>query len=308
MIRKRTLVIFLPILVLLILISISFFLHNRFKVVKIPIELYSDFIVVPTTINGITYHFLLDTGAPTCISEDIFKKLKLEVKDSIKGTDFYGNQKWVKQTTISSLQLKNFEINNRTVSVIKVLQPFKHKKTVIDGYLGSDAFNNLIIKIDTKNKQLKISKSLFNMKHEKTISVKFNTFGSQNTPLLLTSYSDGSCQDTAIFDTGSRILYEIKMDSYNKLISNNSIKKENIMGTVASQDNYSSGLFGKHNDTTINYFAKIDSVSIGKIVMHGFPVLTFSNKHYSVIGAQFLKYGIVTFDFKNNLFFFEQYK
>lgn len=306
MIRKRNLVIFLPILI--ILISVSFFLYNRLKVVTIPIELYSDFIVVPTTINGITYHFLLDTGAPTCISEDIFKKLKLEVKDSVNGVDFYGNKKWVKQTTISSLQLKNFEINNKTVSVVKVLQPFKHKKIVIDGYLGSDAFTNLIIKIDTKNKQLKISKSHFNMKHGKTSSVKFNTFGAQNTPLLLISYSDGSCQDTAIFDTGSRRLYEIKMDSYKKLISNNSIKKENIIGTISSKDNYSSSLFGKHNDTTINYVAKIDSVSIGKIVMDGFPVVTFSNKHYSVIGAQFLKYGIVTFDFKNKVFFFEQYK
>ncbi|RVT79618.1 hypothetical protein EOD40_00460 [Flavobacterium sufflavum] len=306
MIRKRNLVLFLSILVLLLSISLSF--YNRLKVVTIPIELYSDFIVVPTTINGITYHFILDTGAPTCISEDIFKKLKLEVKDSIKGVDFFGNKKWVKQTTISSLQLKNFEINNRTVSVVKVLQPFKHKKIVIDGYLGSDTFTNLIIKIDTKNKQLKVSKSHFNMKHEKTSSVKFNTFGTQNTPLLLTSYSDGSCKDTTLFDTGSRRLYEIKMDSYNKLISNNSIKKENIIGTVASKDNYSSGLFGKHNDTTINYFAKIDSVSIGKLVMHGFPVLTCSNKHYSIIGAQFLKYGIVTFDFKNKVFFFEPYK
>lgn len=306
MIRKRTLVIFLPILI--VLISISFFLHNRFKVITIPIELYSDFIVVPTTINGITYHFLLDTGAPTCISEDLFKKLKLEVKDSVNGVDFYGNKKWVKQTTISSLQLKNFEINNKTVSVVKVLQPFKYKKIVIDGYLGSDAFTNLIIKIDTKNKQLKISKSHFNMKHEKNSSLKFNTLGGQNTPLLLISYSDGSCQDTAIFDTGSRRLYEIKMDSYKKLIANNSIKKENIMGTVASKNDYSSGLFGKHSDTTINYYAKIDSVSIGKIVMHGFPVLTLSNKHYSVIGAQFLNYGIVTFDFKNKAFYFEQYK
>lgn len=138
--------------------------------------------------------------------------------------------------------------------------------------------------------------------------MKFNTLGGQNTPLLLISYSDGSCQDTAIFDTGSRRLYEIKMDSYKKLIANNSIKKENIMGTVASKNDYSSGLFGKHSDTTINYYAKIDSVSIGKIVMHGFPVLTLSNKHYSVIGAQFLNYGIVTFDFKNKAFYFEQYK
>lgn len=306
MIRKKNLVIYSSIFVLLLSISLS--LYNRLKVVTIPIELYSDFIVVPTTINGITYHFILDTGAPTCISEDIFKKLKLEVKDSIKGSDFYGNQKWVKQTTISSLQVNNFEINDRTVSVVKVLQPFKHKKMVIDGYLGSDVFANLIIKIDTKNKQLKVSKSHFNLKHGKTSSVKFNTLGSQNTPLLLTTYSDGSCQDTAMFDTGSRRLYEIKMDSYNKLISNNSIKKENIIGTVASQDNYSSGLFGTHNDTTINYFAKIDSVSIGKLVMHGFPVLTCSNKHYSVIGAQFLSYGIVTIDFKNKVFFFEQYK
>lgn len=306
MIRKKNLVIYSSIFVLLLSIYLS--LYNRLKVVTIPIELYSDFIVVPTTINGITYHFILDTGAPTCISEDIFKKLKLEVKDSIKGSDFYGNQKWVKQTTISSLQVNNFEINDRTVSVVKVLQPFKHKKIVIDGYLGSDVFANLIIKIDTKNKQLKVSKSHFNLKHGKTSSVKFNTLGSQNTPLLLTTYSDGSCQDTAMFDTGSRRLYEIKMDSYNKLISNNSIKKENIIGTVASQDNYSSGLFGTHNDTTINYFAKIDSVSIGKLVMHGFPVLTCSNKHYSVIGAQFLSYGIVTFDFKNKVFFFEQYK
>lgn len=306
MIRKKNLVIYSSIFVLLLSISLS--LYNRLKVVTIPIELYSDFIVVPTTINGITYHFILDTGAPTCISEDIFKKLKLEVKDSIKGSDFYGNQKWVKQTTISSLQVNNFEINDRTVSVVKVLQPFKHKKMVIDGYLGSDIFANLIIKIDTKNKQLKVSKSHFNLKHGKTSSVKFNTLGSQNTPLLLTTYSDGSCQDTAMFDTGSRRLYEIKMDSYNKLISNNSIKKENIIGTVASQDNYSSGLFGKHNDTTINYFAKIDSVSIGKLVMHGFPVLTCSNKHYSIIGAEFLSYGIVTIDFKNKVFFFEQYK
>lgn len=305
MIRKRTLVIFLPILVLLI--SISFFLHNRFKVITIPIELYSDFIVVPTTINGITYNFLFDTGAPTCISEDLLKKLKLEVKDSVNGVDFYGNKKWVKQTTISNLQFKEFEINNKTVSIIKVLQPFKHKKILIDGYLGSDVFANLIIKIDTKNKQLKVSKSHFNMKHGKTIAVKFSTYGSQNTPLLLTSYSDGSCQDTTMFDTGSNRLYGIKMDTYNKLISNNSIKKENIIGTVASNDNYSSGLFGKHNDTTINYFAKIDSVSIGKLEMHGFPVLTLSNKHYSVLGAQFLNYGIVTFDFKNKVFYFEQY-
>lgn len=306
MIKKRNLVLYSPIL--LLILSITYLLYNKLKVVTTPIELYSDYIVVPTIINGTSYHFILDTGAPTCISEDIFKKLKLEVKDSINGTDFFGNKKWVKQTRISSLQINNFEINDIKVSVVKVVQPFKYKKMVIDGYLGSDAFTNLIIKIDTKNKFLKISKSHFNLKHGKTSSVKFSTLGTQNTPLLLTTYSDGSYQDTAIFDTGSRRLYDIKMDSYKKLISNNSIKKENIIGTVTPTDDYSSGLFGKHNNTAINYYAKIDSVSIGKLVMHGFPVLTCSNKDYSVIGVQFLKYGIVTFDFKNKIFYFEQYK
>lgn len=304
MIRKRN----LPVYLLILLLAILFlFLYNKIKIVTIPIELYSNSIVVPTTINGITYNFLLDTGAPTSISDDIFKNLKSEVKDSVEGVDFYGNKKWVKRTIIPRLKLGSFDVNNITVGVVRPMQNFKDSNLFIDGYLGSDAFNNLIITIDTKNKQFSLSKSIFNIKHRKTKCLKFETFELQKTPLFLISFSDGSCLDTALFDTGCNdFVYKIKMDSYNKLISNNIIKIENIIDTLTTKDN-NSGLFGKQNDT-INYVARIDSVSIGKLKMFGFPVTTFSSDLHSVIGAPFLNYGIGTFDFKKKVFYYELYE
>ena len=60
--------------------------QKQFKV-QIPFENRAGLIVLKVKINEIEHDFLFDTGAPTVLSEKLFKKLNLKVKAVQKTTD-----------------------------------------------------------------------------------------------------------------------------------------------------------------------------------------------------------------------------
>jgi len=109
---------------LLILSVVCYALYQRWRVVEVPIELYGATIIVPTTINGVTYRLLFDTGAPTSVSEEVCHKHALELIDSTEAVDMYGNKQWVRRALLPRLKLNGFTVRHLTVGVIKPRQDF----------------------------------------------------------------------------------------------------------------------------------------------------------------------------------------
>src|SRR5690606_39207957 len=70
---------------LILLVLLFFYIDGRTGNIyeKIPVEVYRHSIVVPITIEGKTYSFQLDTGAPTSISQELYFELCLNTIDSV---------------------------------------------------------------------------------------------------------------------------------------------------------------------------------------------------------------------------------
>ncbi|OPZ98686.1 MAG: hypothetical protein BWY72_00715 [Bacteroidetes bacterium ADurb.Bin416] len=292
---------------LLILPVVCYPLYQRWRVVEVPIELYGATIIVPTTINGVTYRFLLDTGAPTSVSAEIFNKHALEPIDSVEGVDLYGNKQWVRRALLPQLKLNGFTVKQLPVGVVKPRQDLRSLHVVIDGYLGCDAFKQAVVSIDTKHKRLRLARFLFPFSRHREKSISFETYGVQYTPLFRTDFSsESSCRDTVIFDTGcTSYLYKMKRATFNWLMTKGVIKKEQVLDTLGVHDN-STGMFGPQRDS-LNFVAKADSVMMGKLTLYGLPVVTYTSDRLSIIGAPLLIYGVGTFDFKKKRFYFNPY-
>jgi hypothetical protein len=275
--------------------------------VEVPIELYGATIIVPTTINGVTYRLLFDTGAPTSVSEEVCHNHALELIDSTEAVDMYGNKQWVKRALLPRLKLNGLTVRHLPVGVVKPRQDLSSLKVVIDGYLGCDAFKRAVLSIDTKHKRLRLARSLFHFSHHRDKGALFETLGTQYTPLFVSSFSsDSSCRDTAIFDTGcTSYLYKMKMTTFNRLMGKGVIQREQVLDTLEVHDN-SAGMFGPQRDT-LNFVAKADSVMMGKLTLYGLPVVTYTSDRLSIIGAPLLIYGVGTFDFRKKVFYFDPY-
>jgi hypothetical protein len=60
---------------------------------EIPYQKIEEWLLVPVTINGKVYKFILDTGAPLAISDKLYKELNLRIIGQINTNDAAGKNK-----------------------------------------------------------------------------------------------------------------------------------------------------------------------------------------------------------------------
>lgn len=297
------------VIIALVIISMTFLqgcdnLFSKKIYEKVKVDVYGNSIVIPIIINGKTYNFRLDTGAPTSISEELFNIFGLIVKDTSSSYDYYGNHKLVKSSIISEIQIGKTKFSKIRIGIMRPIQDLEICGVKIDGCLGSDFFGDKILSIDIRNREIIFTNRLRCLDLDKKDAKKINFFGTQKTPQVPIYFTSKNAIEYVWFDTGStNYLYRLTSSVFNKMLKDSLISGNDIIYT---HKNIGRGQFGLQKDS-INYVVLFDSIKICNTDILNCTASTFSSEGNSNLGAPLLEKGLVTIDYINGYFYFNRY-
>ena len=133
-----------------LLISTSLFtVAQRFRAI-VPYVNEGGKLIVSLKVNGQQGRFLLDTGAPCCVSHEFATRIGLKAGEMRTGEDSNGRAVQASLVSLDSLQLGAVTFRN-----IQAMQWEKGNPTaqLIDGILGYNLLRMGIVKWDTRQRQ-----------------------------------------------------------------------------------------------------------------------------------------------------------
>ncbi|HUH25394.1 MAG TPA: retropepsin-like aspartic protease, partial [Flavobacterium sp.] len=267
---------------------------------EIPFEVVHDKIIVPITIENKTYRFMLDTGAPNLISEEIAKEVGLKNIETISIKDANNNVGSLKIGILNTIQLGSLLSKNNTVLIQDINQHPLLKCYQIDGLLGSNFFKNSALKISVKQQKIWVTDKSKNL-NLKVSSSKLKLVGEQMKPYIkihLLNKANHRATEELLIDTGMGGFYDISNRAFEIL------KNDNFFKVLATANGTGSvGLFGAGKSDT-QYLLQTDYFKINDTQFSN-VITNTSEDGNSRIGFDVLKYGDMTIDFKNKKFYFE---
>ncbi|MGG5207369.1 retropepsin-like aspartic protease [Chryseobacterium sp. MIQD13] len=251
---------------------------------KINLRYANDLPFVQVNINGKSYNFLFDTGAPTVISTAVYTELGLEKKHKGKVKDSQKNKQEQIFTILPEMIVDKAIFKDVGVVVmdfsVSELSCFK-----IDGILGANQMAKLFWKINYAENSLEASKDLarFNPA-DYDIVIPFSP-RPQKTPVVETDLQGEKIDLT--FDTGFSGRLKIADNAYN---AQKALKSVEVYGTN------SVGAYGAGKPAP-GYIFRTASLSLGN---KNFSNEIIATGNASLIGNDFFKNFIFILDWSGN--------
>ena len=143
---------------------------------KIIFEFVKEKVLVPVKIEGKTYRFILDTGAPNVISKEIYDLVKPKLIKSIPISDANDVEKTMDVVLLEKLEIGSITFEQTATLVYDLNSNPIFECSGADGFIGSNMLRNSIIQIDNNQKILVITDNIKNLSVEtKESSRKFNS-------------------------------------------------------------------------------------------------------------------------------------
>lgn len=256
---------------------------------KIPFNFETGVPIIEVSISGKSYHFLLDTGAPTAVSPTLAKTLNLNTAINSRSSDSQGYQKKEMVVVIPEIKIGNLVFENTGALVVDMNNVFQMKCLHVDGIIGANQMANAIWQLDYANKLISITNNMANL--DTTASAKVMDFlpvKIQKTPLVPVKI--GTKTSYITFDTGSNGSLDLSLPKYAELIQN--FKQINCNGISGI------GIYGAAKQSTTTY-AKVPEISIGTLALKN-QVILFGAGKSSNIGNDFLQHYKVIINWQTN--------
>ena len=225
-----------------LLISTSLFTAaQRFRAI-VPYVNEGGKLLVSLKVNGQQGRFLLDTGAPCCVSHEFATRIGLKAGEMRTGEDSNGRAVQASLVNLDSLQLGAVTFRN-----IQAMQWEKGNPTaqLIDGILGYNLLRMGIVKWDTQQRQFIFT----------TLSEGLGLDFSRALPLLPNDYVPmvavrlGKTDlDTVMFDSGAEGFYEMSNRQRERLTQHRSTARilSTADGTLSMGASGIEGVSTKH--------------------------------------------------------------
>jgi hypothetical protein len=261
----------------------------------VEVEVMLGLIIVPVTINGKTYRFLLDTGAPFSISERLQSELNYKVISKGNIVDTEHNRKKVNYVELDSIFIGNIPFTNQTALVLGFQSNPKLKCMDLDGIVGSNLMRHCNWKIDFENKAVSLSNIPDAYRPGSGTTVAFKT-DKQFNILLDVEVGIATIHSTTL-DYGSNGSLSVPSNDFNIL------KENNIIDTVFLETGVSQkGILGEINKLT-REFSYADTIKSGNLAISEVEIGSGNSK---LLGCQILSRYAVSIDWENqNLHFSE---
>jgi len=270
------------------------------SLVEIPFTLENNLIIIPVTIEGKVYRFMLDTGAPNLISSELATQLKLKGGRNLSTQDSQGNKSQLNYVVIPKIAIGNSIFINSAAAIADLKRADAIACLGIDGLIGSNLMKKACWQIDSKKQVIRIGKDLKSLNNgELGVSIPFNT-EITGTPYFTVKFGTTEMKRLQL-DTGSVGFLSIDNTTYSHLVSKNHVLNERNSFGINTV-----GLFGASGmDSTKQVL--IDEFSLGVLSLKE-QVLDVKASNQNLLGMSFLKNYLVTIDWKREQVFLLQHQ
>jgi hypothetical protein len=268
---------------------------------EIPFEYVNSKIIIPVVIQNKTYRFLLDTGAPNCITQRLKKELNTTLIKQLPVTDANDNKSIMDIIALPELSIGGITFQNTMALAYKEQKNLVFDCFEIDGFIGSNLLRNSILQIDIKNKLIRITNDLKKVAINKNDVAKVSLLGNQSSPFIWIKINGRkAAKEQVLLDTGMKGFYDLSNRAYNIFKNKTEIK-------VLSTGNGSNSLSLFENTKSSDQLRLlVPEITISKTKFTAITTTTTDDKN-SRIGIDLLEYGIGTLDYQNKKFYFSAY-
>ncbi|MDG5491940.1 retropepsin-like aspartic protease [Psychroserpens sp. SPM9] len=266
---------------------------------EIAFEFEKNKIIIPVEIDGTTYRFLLDTGAPNIVSLEVLNAINPNVISNMPTNDANGKKQNLKVVELKSVKIGAVEFQGYSALVYDLNGSDIFKCFGIDGFIGSNMLKNSIIQIDAEQRLLKLTDKLKHLNVNKKQSDKIKLVGNQSSPYVWINVSGkDNGRERVLIDTGMGGLYDLSRAHYE------AFKTKTIFNVIGQSDGASSvSLFGEvpvNNQIRVH----LPKLVVNNLVLENCITHTTKDDN-SKIGAELLNHGVMTIDYKHKRFYFE---
>ena len=270
---------------------------------KIPYQKVREMlIVVPVTIDGKIYRFMLDTGAPLYISHKLYMELNLQIIGQTKVSDASGTVKDMNHILLPELDLQGITFVN-TPGIVDHENSFFLECLGVDGFIGSNMLRNSVIQFDDHSGHIIITNDIKELSVKNTVRQKVTLTRIQSSPYIVVGLKKGDKKvgDRVLFDTGAASFYDMAVGVYNRVND-----RAEILDKIAEGEGSFS--FGAHgaSESQQHLLLNIPELLVAKTTFSNVAVTATSDSR-SRIGSKLIQYGIVTLDYKKRHFYFEPF-
>lgn len=267
---------------------------------EVDFELEHGKIIIPVSLAGQTYRFLLDTGAPNIISKRVANILNPASKRDVNVVDANNTTQNMEMVPLPEMRLGSLQFENGVAIVVDLDNHPVLKCYRLDGFMGSNFFKNAVLQVNYTAKKIKISHTIKSFSPQ-TKGFPMQLVGQQLAPYVALEHQSEGCNEGsefALLDTGMDGFYDLSNRVYADF------KKGEVVKTLGESTGVVSlGLFEKLEPSPHRL------VQIQKMKING---LTFSNiitettdDDNSRMGLDVFKLGKVTLDFQKKKWYFE---
>lgn len=258
--------------------------------------------VIKVEVGGKERRFLLDTGAVTCISQELADELKPKVTETISMEDAEGYSEETTVCVIPEIKVGGVLFKKIPAAVIKKA-PFTYCHE-LDGVIGSNLLRNSIVRFSHNDKTITLTDQpkKLSLHNKEELSSEIFLESNQSSPYIKTYILDSLNADVDLmFDSGMTGLFDMALRHFH-LFNEHQIFSDSIWEASGSNTH---GFFGKNQDT-IKYSFSVKAFVLNDYIFKNLRINTTADDN-SRIGAEFMKYGDITLDYKNKRFYFEPY-
>lgn len=259
---------------------------------KINLNYANDLPLVKVSINGKSYNFLFDSGAPTVISNAIYTELNLEKEHTSKVKDSQKNKQEQIFTTLPEMTVDHIIFKNIGVIVMELngseLGCFK-----IDGILGANQMAKLFWRVNYSENLLEATKDLANFKVDDYETIVPFDPQPQKTPII----------ETKILDKNIKLTFDTGFTGRIKILDNDYDPKK-IKKSVETYGINSVGAFGAGKPVS-GFIFKIPELGFGNKSFGNEMIMTGNSR---LIGNDFFKDFTFVMDWQNKKIYMKKIK
>jgi hypothetical protein len=259
-------------------------------------------VIIPVEIEGRTYSFLFDTGAPNLITHELSQEISSKRLNSITVRDANDNSQKMQVISLPSVGIGGVYFEGVPALVNNPGSNFILDCLGVDGIIGSNMMRRSVVHLDSRRSVFQISDDPDNFQISGLEAIELKLSDSQSSPhMWIGLEGKGEAREYVLIDTGMQGFYDMSVKNFEKLRDSNALGQSQSGIGVKSIGLFDSSEANKH------YRVLIPSISIGSHEFKNVATVTMDADR-SRIGSDLLNHGKVTLDYRNSKFYFEPFE